>query len=831
MYKFNNYTPTYVNPGSVAIAETLRQRYGQALLAQDTLTDKVDNMHALEKDKEQMNQLQDQYRGEIQSFVDRGDYENMGMDILRSSRSFLKDYKDIDRNYQARQAESKKLQERVGKSEDQNGITTQMYYDMMADMDNRYQGAASGDTYGGRNYAKYVNVNERMDKRLKGIASDAIGGLKIQYADLTPTQVDEMAEMAGVGAILPGATYSYTTESGETKLLTEDQIDYVVRGVLNEGDVKEYLQQDAYFRVGKMDDKQKAALITDELAQLQVGRDSIEGTTPEDNELREAYARRIQDLQSAAQNGTVDSIAQDIAMSRASDPFRDAMRAKYGFVQEADRSELVKRMAEFGDGSGGNNGTSPLVQRPGALQTQQSPGGMDRGTKLATLVNYQDQIDTMEQSGIADLGGIKPSELMTLSAEEAENRGYDPDIFRMQQNRIRGLQGQIAAERTVIREAMEATGETDSAREQAVMAAPNMSQAIAMLREEFTGLESDSEAITLLQQYVDQIHAGGSGAVNMSLGGGMGVPGTEADREWRRSRMTLPGVTMKKIGNVFGGRGGYEGDEDMFQFDTDGTYGTVNGMNMLDITRPISDIVEASNTKIDEYINNVATRTMSNPVVSTLPGATRQEETEIVNFLKGKQLATLSQQFIDPRTGKFEQADVVAKAREERGEADADFNVDNAVVTEVEFGPYSSGVGGATLVLTAEDQDGRKVVMETPLSQMSSPIFDRYTSGASYQFLTQANAQHGAGVENIMVPVMASDGAKFVIEVDYRERPEDHIYNIIKNDGTKMYPTPRNLQTALKEGGEIYMIGQKGGQVLPRGLDISPNFREQVPRY
>lgn len=830
MYKFNNYTPTYVNPGSVAIAETLRQRYGQALLAQDTLTDKVDNMHALEKDKEQMGQMQDQYREKIQSFVDQGDYENMGMDILRSSRQFLSDYKDIDKNYQARQSEAAKLQDRIGKSEDQNGITTQMYYDMMADMDNRYQGAASGDTYGGKNYAKFVNVNERMDKRLKGIASDAIGGLKIQYADLTPTQVNEMAEMAGVGAILPGATYSYTTESGETKLLTEDQIDYVVRGVLNEGDVKEYLQQDAYFRVGKMNDRQKAQLITDELAQLQVSRDAIEGTTPEDNELREAYARRIQDLQSAAQKGTVDSISRDIAMSRASDPFRDGMKAKYGFVQEANRSEIVKRMSDMNDDAA-NNSTSPIVQRPGALQTQQSPGGMNRGDKLATLTGYQQQIDGLEQSGIENLGGIKPSQLVTMTAEQAEELGLDPTLFRLEQNNIRNLQGQIAAERTVIAEAMRATGETDKAREEAIMASPNMAQAVTMLRESFSGLENDSEAISLLQRYVDHVHAQNSQFSGSMAIGGIAVPGLT--RDWGRARTTLPAEMAQKIGQVFGGKGYFDGPFD----NASGAFGTVNGSDMMDITRPIKDIVAASNAKIDEYINTVATRTMSNPVVSALPGATPKQETEIVNFLKGKQLNTLSQQFIDPQTGKFEQADVVAGSRIERGETEEGFKVENASVTDVEFGPYSSGVGGATLVLTAEDEDGRKVVMETPLSQMSSPIFDQYTAGAPYQFLTQANAQHGAGVENIMVPIQAQDGTMFVIEVDYGDKASDHKYNILMPDGSYKYTNsqgkqlPRSLETALKEGGEIYQIGQKGGTVLPRGIEISPTFREQVPRY
>ena len=811
MYKFNNYTPTYVNPGSVAIAETLRQRYGQALLAQDTLTDKVENMHALEKDKEQMNKLQDQYRQQIQSFVDRGDYENMGMDILRSSRQFLNDYKDIDRNYQARQAEAKKLQERIGKSEDQNGITTQMYYDMMADMDNRYQGAASGDTYGGRNYAKYVNVNERMDKRLKGIAADAIGGLKIQYADLTPTQVNEMAEMAGVGAILPGATYSYTTESGETKLLTEDQIDYVVRGVLNEGDVKEYLQQDAYFRVGKMTDQQKAALITDELAQLQVGRDSIEGTTPEDNELREAYARRIQDLQSAAQNGTVDSIARDIAMNRASDPFRDAMKAKYGFVQEADRSETVKRMSDMND-DGASSNTTPIVQRAGALSTQQSPGGMNRGEKLETLTGYETELLALQESGIEQLGGIKPDELITMTDAQAEELGLDPVIFRMQQNNVRNIRGQIAAERAVIREAMEATGQTEAERAEQFLASPDIKKAVEMMREAFPAMD-DSQAVDKLMEFVGYVEAiDGSAVVNFSPYSSVTVPGlTYTDP----NRRTMDPAVAQKIAGIFGGNA-----------DQAGGFGKVGDKTLQAVMLPIDGIIKESNRKIDEYINNVATRTMSNPVVSSLPGATAGEEREIVNFLKGKQLNTLSQQFVDPQTGKFEQADVVADSRIERGETDSKFKVENATVTDVEFAPYSSGIAGATLVLTAEDEDGRQVTMETPLSQMSSPIFDRYTSGASYQFLTQANAQHGAGVENIMVPIQAQDGTMFTFEVDYGEKASDHTYNIIMPDGSYKYTNsegkklPRNLETALKEGGEIYQIGQKGGRILPRGIEL-----------
>ena len=98
---FNPYQSTYVDP-VCRISETLRTRFADNLKADDEFSQSIADMISLTPDEGAKAALEDKYRAILDERADKGDYENMGTQILRDARKFTTEYQPILENAQTR---------------------------------------------------------------------------------------------------------------------------------------------------------------------------------------------------------------------------------------------------------------------------------------------------------------------------------------------------------------------------------------------------------------------------------------------------------------------------------------------------------------------------------------------------------------------------------------------------------------------------------------------------------------------------------------------------------------------------------------------------------
>lgn len=106
-YKFGEYVSTYVDPQSVKISETLRDRFVQNFQANDQLAMAVDQLQAasmFESDVQRKKELQTLTENELAKLAEQGNYENLGMAIAKQTKDYVKAKAPIEQNYKAVQS-------------------------------------------------------------------------------------------------------------------------------------------------------------------------------------------------------------------------------------------------------------------------------------------------------------------------------------------------------------------------------------------------------------------------------------------------------------------------------------------------------------------------------------------------------------------------------------------------------------------------------------------------------------------------------------------------------------------------------------------------------
>lgn len=102
-YQFGDYVSTYVDPQSVKISETLRNRFMENIQANDQLALAIDQMQAalpFENDIERKRELQREMENKLTLLSERGDYENLGFPLRRHAQDFTEKYSPIKQNYE-----------------------------------------------------------------------------------------------------------------------------------------------------------------------------------------------------------------------------------------------------------------------------------------------------------------------------------------------------------------------------------------------------------------------------------------------------------------------------------------------------------------------------------------------------------------------------------------------------------------------------------------------------------------------------------------------------------------------------------------------------------
>lgn len=274
-YEFKPYRSVYRDPQSVKISEVLRNRYVDNF-ASDSLLDKSLNEMLITAefagDVKRADELKAKLAESAAKRNERGDFENLGMSVNMDVREFYKSYEPLKQNYEAREKDKeskRKLQE--------SGAIDMNMYNSWEKRSAMQENSITGDLtpYTGITYnedgthdrnsiyqptpiAKFVDVQGEITKALQAIESSKGGG-KV-------TRLPKMIDTTGDGV---GDTEFMVQESdGTWEKITKEQVEAVTQEVLNRGDVRAYLDQDADFSTFELTEDELTSKLANRISQL-----------------------------------------------------------------------------------------------------------------------------------------------------------------------------------------------------------------------------------------------------------------------------------------------------------------------------------------------------------------------------------------------------------------------------------------------------------------------------------------------------------------------------------------------------------------------------------
>lgn len=255
-YKFGEYVSTYVDPQSVAISETLRNRFMENFKANDNLTMAVEDMKAalpFENDMNKKKELEGKINETLETLSGRGDYENLGFAVHKAAKDFSTGYKPIKENYDRYQGALKDLDEKY-KNKD---INAEDYNMATSYITKGYKGfeidPATGKVKEGTMFSAPTIYNDPklMDKMKER--------LEILYEKKTGSK-SGTAGMDGNGV--------WKVTSGETLVeIPEEDVMDVYNSVIQEPDVRMYLDQRADMKLHMVDKSGNTSQYLDAKAQ------------------------------------------------------------------------------------------------------------------------------------------------------------------------------------------------------------------------------------------------------------------------------------------------------------------------------------------------------------------------------------------------------------------------------------------------------------------------------------------------------------------------------------------------------------------------------------
>lgn len=231
-YKFGEFVSTYVDPQSVAISETLRNRFMENFKANDQVSMAVDQMKAaipFENDMAKKAELEKQVNEKLETLSARGDYENLGFAVHSTAKDFSKQYAPIKDNYDRYQSSLQGLQEQL-KSGDINAEDFNL---------------ASG--YIVKNY-KGFEIDPTSGKVKEGTMFSApiiykdpklMDKVKARLDILHENSTGQKVTSSGIDA---NGVYKVTS-GGKVTEISEEQVLGVYNSVIQEPDVRMYLDQ------------------------------------------------------------------------------------------------------------------------------------------------------------------------------------------------------------------------------------------------------------------------------------------------------------------------------------------------------------------------------------------------------------------------------------------------------------------------------------------------------------------------------------------------------------------------------------------------------------
>ena len=248
-YQIGPYQSVYRDQGSVKVNETLRQRFVENFAADDMLAGAVDQMQAADfaGDQALKKDLENRTRESLEARAARGDFESMGMDVLKSARNFQRDYSPIQQNLQKYNAYKQSLEEARNKKIGEGGISEETYQRALQKSRHNYEGLQLNEdgtldetsTFNGFNFVGDVDISKLMDEAMKSYKPHEGG-----------------QEITEVAQPVPGKPGLYQVKRGDRyEIVPQKDVDKIFNDVISDPNVQAALNQQAELRTFDMTDE------------------------------------------------------------------------------------------------------------------------------------------------------------------------------------------------------------------------------------------------------------------------------------------------------------------------------------------------------------------------------------------------------------------------------------------------------------------------------------------------------------------------------------------------------------------------------------------------
>ena len=242
-FQFKPYQSVYVDPKRVEIAGMLRERYLGNLQASDSVQTALDEMLVsnFEGDKKIAKELKDAVGTDLDGMSTRADYENLGLKVNKTAKSFNKGYRPIEQNYNQFQAQKQAVDKmyedgRINSNTKQmwSTATSHGYTGLERDKD-----GSITNFYSGRNPVEDVDILAKYGDAIANLVSP-----ETTASDIENIQYDQQFG-------IPVMTVR-TAKSTET--IPVSKIQEVLEGVNSDPTVNASIQQQVFLKTFMDDD-------------------------------------------------------------------------------------------------------------------------------------------------------------------------------------------------------------------------------------------------------------------------------------------------------------------------------------------------------------------------------------------------------------------------------------------------------------------------------------------------------------------------------------------------------------------------------------------------
>jgi len=334
-YKFGEYVSTYVDPQSVKISETLRDRFVQNFQANDQLTMAVDQLQAasmFESDVQKKKELQRLTENELAKLAEQGNYENLGMAIAKQTKDYVQAKAPIEQNYKAVQSYLSEFNKGLEKGdytpEQQKYLSDYMLKTSTGD---RYKGfELDPETGRPTEGSMWRGATLYKDPKIMDKISKAAGMLHER-------KTGRVVERVGQGE---GGMYA-TEQGGTLSKIDQADIDAAWAAVMAEPGTKAYFDQVA-------DMQANSYQMNGQLPQVMNAQ--IEGYTNAINQLNSALGTSKNSSERSQIKAQLDSYTQELnaAKEAAADP-----NQSYAYVKSKSVDQQLKPFKDLLDAKGG----------------------------------------------------------------------------------------------------------------------------------------------------------------------------------------------------------------------------------------------------------------------------------------------------------------------------------------------------------------------------------------------------------------------------------------------------------------------------------------------